>query len=101
VVLRIKSTKELRRRGRSGKGGNKRRQQKLHVSANIPKTIAIIATLMAKLRKECWKLHPYMNLKRFKDINKKNLPATYSSNQVESVRILRGGVNQYEHFYHF
>jgi hypothetical protein len=33
------------------KGGKIRRQQPLHISAKIPTTIAIIATLMATLRK--------------------------------------------------
>jgi hypothetical protein len=51
VVLSRKSTKELPRRGRrSGKGGNIRRQQPLHISENISTTILIIATLMATLR---------------------------------------------------
>jgi hypothetical protein len=36
---------------RSGKGENIRRQQQLHMSANISTTIAIITTLMATPRK--------------------------------------------------
>jgi hypothetical protein len=52
VVRSRKSTRKLPRRGRrSGKGEKIRRQQPLHISAKIPTTIAIIATLMATLRK--------------------------------------------------
>jgi hypothetical protein len=52
VVQIRKSTRNLPRRGRrSGKGEKIRIQQTLHISAKILKTIAIIATLMATLRK--------------------------------------------------
>jgi hypothetical protein len=52
VVLSRKSTKELPRKGgRSGKWENIRRQHPLSISENIPKTIAILATLMVTLRK--------------------------------------------------
>jgi hypothetical protein len=52
VVLSRKSTKEIPGRGRrSEKGVNIRRQLPLHINTNIPTTIAIIATLMATLRK--------------------------------------------------
>jgi hypothetical protein len=52
VVPSIKITRNLPRRGRiSGKGENIRRQQPLHINENISTTIAIIGTLMDKLRK--------------------------------------------------
>jgi hypothetical protein len=51
VVRSRKSTKKLPRRGRSGKGEKIRRQHRLHINAKIPATIAIIATMMATLRK--------------------------------------------------
>jgi hypothetical protein len=44
---------QLPRRGRRSEKGEKiRRQQPVHISAKIPTTIAIIATLMPMLRKK-------------------------------------------------
>jgi hypothetical protein len=50
--LKHKQHQEASKEGKKKwKGGEIIRQQPLHISANIPKTIAIVATLMATPRK--------------------------------------------------